>query len=229
MSTNTTLVPKYPISDEDMLELLKKYPFLKHSYFWKQEPDDVNKTDAENIESNWYKIWDGLGWENLWKNRYLPRLFKEYDSWDEETKKQFFITDTKEKFGELRIYCSFSTKNQLESIAGWLSNFTCQYCGAEPRENGKRVIWTTGGWITHLCKDCARKYLIKEVPEDKIEEELNSMKEIACTYGYKRFSEDGMIRVTFKETDDGWLEKDKVEKLNEQKERKLFLDSINAK
>ena len=43
---------KFPISDSDMLELLKKYPFLKMRNFWKQEPDDTYKTDAENIEHN---------------------------------------------------------------------------------------------------------------------------------------------------------------------------------
>ena len=32
---------KFPISDSDMLELLKKYPFLKMRNFWKKEPDDT--------------------------------------------------------------------------------------------------------------------------------------------------------------------------------------------
>lgn len=220
---------KYPISDEKMLELLKKYPFLKHRRFWKAEPDDVYDNDKDNIEHNKYKLWDGSGWEDLWKNRYLPRLFKEYDSWDEETKQHFYITDVKEKFGELRIYCSGYSDKHLESIAEWLSNFTCQYCGAEPRENGRRVIWTTGGWITHLCKDCARKHLIEEeVPEDKIEEELNEMKEIAYKYGYKQFGKDGVTSVTFKETNDGWLEKDKEEKLDEQEERRKFIASLRG-
>ena len=221
--------PKYPISDKDMLDLLSKYPFLKYHRFWKAEPDDVYDNDKDNIEHNKYKIWDGSGWEDLWKNRYLPRLFKEYDSWDEETKQHFYITDIKEKFGELRIYCSDYSDKNLESIAEWLSNFTCQYCGAEPREDGRRVIWTIDGWITHLCKDCARKHLIEEeVPEDKIEEELNSMKEIAYTYGFKRFSKDGITLVTFKETDDGWLEKDKEEKLDEQEEKRKFIASLRG-
>lgn len=222
---------KFPISDEKMLELLKKYPFLKMRNFWKAEPDDTFKTDEENIEHNKYKIWDGTGWEDLWKNKYLPRLFKEYDSWDEETKKHFFITDVKEKFGELRIYLSFYSKNDLESIAGWLSNFTCQHCGAEPRENGRRVIWTTGGWITHLCRNCAIEHLLHERTNwssVEIEKELNEMKEIACTHGYKRFGKDGVTLVTFKETEDGWLEKDKVEKLDEQKEREQFIDSLKG-
>ena len=127
---------KFPISDADMLALLGKYPFLKHRNYWKTVPDDCYHTDKENIEYNYYKYWDGSGWEDLWKNRYLPRLFKEYDSWDDKTKSGFFITDTKEKFGELRIYTSFSSGKSLESIAEWLSGYTCQHCGAEPRIDG---------------------------------------------------------------------------------------------
>ena len=38
--------PKFPISDEEMKVLLEKYPFLKHRYYWKPVPEDVNKTDA---------------------------------------------------------------------------------------------------------------------------------------------------------------------------------------
>jgi hypothetical protein len=208
--------PKFPISDEKMLELLNKYPFLKHRYYWKPVPEDVNKTDAENIENNWYKYWDGSGWEDLWKNRYLPRLFKLYDSWDEETNKRFCFTQVKEKFGDLRIYTSFSTDDRLESIASAISGWTCQYCGEEPRdEQGRRQIWTTGGWITNLCEKCAREHLIANgVPEDKVEETLEEMKTVQTKPdGYIQFSKDGDIRVTYKETEDGWYEVDEVVKL----------------
>ena len=222
--------PRYPISDSDMLALLKKYPFLKHRAFWKPEPDDVYATDAENIEHNKYKIWDGSGWEDLWKNRYLPRLFKEYDSWDEETRKRFYITDIKEKFGEMRIYTSGHTDERLESIAGDLSIYTCQYCGAEPREeSGTRVIWTTGGWITHLCRDCARKYLVdNNVPADKIEAELESMKDVCPGFGYTRYGKGKVVEVTYRETDDGWLEKDREIELDPEEEKRKFIAGLKG-
>lgn len=224
---------KFPISDSDMLELLKKYPFLKMRNFWKQEPDDTFKTDAENIEHNKYKIWDGSGWEDLWKNRYLPRLFKEYDSWDEETKANFFITDIKEKFGELRIYCSGYSDKNLESIAEWLSGFTCQYCGAEPRtEDGKRVIWTTGGWITHLCRNCAIDHLLHEnanLSSVEVEKQLNEMKTIQeKPFGFIRFSKDKDIRTTFKETSDNWLEVDHIEELDKDEFKKQFIAGLRG-
>jgi len=224
---------KFPISDSDMLELLKKYPFLKMRNFWKQEPDDTYKTDVENIEHNKYKIWDGSGWEDLWKNRYLPRLFKEYDSWDEETKANFFITDTKEKYGELRIYCSGYSDKNLESIAGWLSGFTCQYCGAEPRtEDGKRVIWTTGGWITHLCRNCAIDHLFHEngnLSSVEIEKQLNEMKTIQeKPFGFIRFSEGKDIKTIFKETSDNWLEVDHTEELDSEEFKKQFIAGLKG-
>jgi hypothetical protein len=225
--------PKFPISDSDMLELLKKYPFLKMRNFWKQEPDDTYKTDEENIEHNKYKIWDGTGWEDLWKNRYLPRLFKEYDSWDDETKKQFFITDTKEKYGELRIYTSFSSDKNLESIAEWLSGFTCQHCGAEPRtEDGKRVIWTTGGWITHLCRNCAIDHLLYEndnLSSVEVEKQLNEMKTVQeKSFGFIRFSKDKDTKTVFKETSDNWLEVDHIEELDSEEFKKQFIADLKG-
>lgn len=224
---------KFSINDSDMLELLKKYPFLKMRNFWKQEPDDTFKTDAENIEHNKYKIWDGSGWEDLWKNRYLPRLFKEYDSWDEETKANFFITDIKEKFGELRIYCSGYSDKNLESIAEWLSGFTCQHCGAEPRtDDGKRVIWTTGGWITHLCRNCAIDHLYHEnanLSSVEIENQLNKMKTIQeKPFGFIRFSKDKDIKTIFKETSDNWLEVDRIEELDKDEFKKQFIAGLRG-
>lgn len=222
--------PKYPISDDDMLELLRKYPFLKHRNFWEQNPSDIYKNDKDNIEHNKYKIWDGTGWENLWKNRYLPRLFKEYDSWDEETKNNFYITDIKEKFGGLRIYCQSYTSDRLESIAEAISEYTCQYCGAEPRtKEGKRVIWTTGGWITNLCEDCARKYLLDYgIQEDKIAEELENMKHECEGFGYRQYSKDRITKVTYKETEDGWLEKDQEIELDPEEEKKKFIADLKG-
>ena len=204
---------KFPISDEEMKVLLEKYPFLKHRYYWKPVPEDVNKTDAENIENNWYKYWDGSGWEDLWKNRYLPRLFKAYDSWSEEDKAQFCFSQVKEKFGELRIYTSFSTKDHLESIAEALSGWICARCGKEPRDQyGHRVIWTTAGWITHLCEECAKKELRDNgVSEDDLLDELDKMKTTQVKPdGFIQFSREGEIHTTYKDTPDGWYEIDKV-------------------
>ena len=208
---------KYPIDDKKMEELLEKYPFLKHRHFWKLEPDEVYGTLEENLEHNYYKYWDGTGWEDIWKNRYLPRLFKEYDSWDDDTKKKFYFSQVKEKFGTLRIYTSFSSDNDLETIAEWFSEYTCAKCGKEPRtEDGKRVIWTTRGWIMNLCEDCARKY-IENGYEDLADEDATvneTLKAIRHVkekpFGYIRSGKPRSKTVLFRETDDNWMEIDKV-------------------
>lgn len=224
---------KYPITDENMLDLLRKYPFLK---IRKLYGDGSNEylTDEENIENNYYKIWDGSGWENLWKNRYLLRLFKLYDSWDNEKKQQFNFTDIKEKFGTLRIYTSVHTDDRLENIAENISKYTCTECGKEPRtKDGKRVIWTTGGWITNLCRDCVRKYVLEnavdELPEEIIEQYVDNMKNVQeKPFGYKQYDQDSVKEVIYKETPDGWLEVDKIEYLDPEEEKKKFIESFKG-
>ena len=200
--------PRYPISDKDMLELLNKYPFLRYRDAVTDKPIYYGK--SKDLEYNYYKYWDGNGWEYLWKYKYLSRLFKEYDSWTESDKNQFRFLQVKEKYGSLRIYCSGHSNKNLESIAESLSSYTCEYCGAEPRdERGTRIIWrTTNGWITNLCKKCAAADLrANNVPEDKIEEELDKMKRVCQGFGYRQYGKK-RIEVIYKETPNGWLEID---------------------
>ena len=205
--------PKFPISDEEMKVLLEKYPFLCFKSWWSSKPKFTQKTIEERIEHNYYKYFDGSGWEDLWKNRYLPRLFKACDSWSEEDKAQFYFSQVKEKFGELRIYTSFSTKDRLERIAEALSGWICARCGKEPRDQyGRRVIWTAEGWITHLCEECAKKDLRADgVSEGDLLDELDKMKTTQVKPdGFIQFSHEGEIRTTYKDTPDGWYEVDKV-------------------
>jgi hypothetical protein len=220
--------PKYPIGDEEMLDLLSRYPFLKHRKEYGIGP--AYETDAENIAHNFYKIWDGHGWEDLWKNRYLPRLFKLYDSWDEDTKKRFLFLDVKEKFGEMRIYTSMSTgDDSLNEKACSLSSWICFDCGKEPRdEEGRRVIWTTGGWITNLCEECARRALSKGIRTDE-EDSLDEMKSVKTgPFGYTRFGKPDSIRVIYRETEDGWLERDRVETADPEVFKKQFIADMTG-
>ena len=205
--------PKFPISDEEMKVLLEKYPFLCFKSWWSSKPKFTQKTIEERIEHNYYKYFDGSGWEDLWKNRYLPRLFKACDSWSEEDKAKFYFSQVKEKFGELRIYTSFCAKDRLERIAEALSGWICARCGKEPRDQyGRRVIWTAEGWITHLCEECAKKDLRADgVSEGDLLDELDKMKTTQVKPdGFTQFSHEGEIRTTYKDTPDGWYEVDKV-------------------
>ena len=200
--------PKYSISDTEMQALLKKYPFLRYRNVWTDK--QLYHGKSQNIEHNYYKYWDNSGWEELWKMKYLPRLFKLYDTWDNAKKKAFRFHEVKEKYGTLRIYTSFDTG--LEFVTETLSGWTCEFCGKTPREDGKRVIWTTSGWITNLCEDCVRKQIEAnfDVKKIDIEKKLAEMKNVQeKPFGYTRYSKDILTTVLYKETEDGWLEKDK--------------------
>lgn len=204
---------KFPISDPQMFVLLSKYPFLKHNKFWTNGKEDIHAVyseDRENIEYNWYKIWDGHGWERLWKLYFMPRIFKLYDSWDDEKKSQFYFVDTKSKYGTLRLSTSFTLPDDMEFILEWMSEFICENCGAEPKdEEGHHIIYETSGWITHQCETCLRKYLnlaFEVMSEDAQAKSIQDMKRVALSFGYKRTSRDGSIVRRFKyNEDDDWL------------------------
>lgn len=147
----------YPVSDEYMIHLLSKYPFLSYENL------------RNNLDNNWYKIWDGSGWELLWKNRFMPRLFKVFDSWTAEEQANFRILDTKSKYGMLRLSTSAILPDDLEFILEQMSMFTCERCGAEPiDDNGQHYIYRTSGWIAHLCKDCADKINYYDIKLEKV-------------------------------------------------------------
>lgn len=195
---------KYPITDEKMKELLEKYPFLVYRNVFNDEKCFDEKKD---LEINYYKEWDGYGWEGIWK-KYLEKLFELYDNkWSEETKKHFQFTEIKEKYGQLRIYTSFTdTEENLENKAEMLSEWTCIKCGKQPRDSrGRHIIWRSYGWVGNYCRDCAKK-------EDK--ENYKSWrlvkKDLFRIHSFSKEKE----RFTFFDDDgNGWLKKIKIEEV----------------
>lgn len=147
---------------EEMKKLLEKYPFLIHRNIFSREA--CYQTEEENLEHNWYTEWNGYGWEKIWKE-FMQELFKEYDKLPDESKKEFSIYDTKEKYSTLRVYLSSYTEGmrEAESTLRFLSSVTCLHCGKQPRDSkGNHIIWKTKGWITNLCKDCFKKEVLKD-------------------------------------------------------------------
>lgn len=195
---------KYPITDEKIKELLNKYPFLVYRNVFSGEKCFDEKKD---LEVNYYKEWDGCGWEGIWKD-YLEKLFELYDNkWSEETKKHFQFTEIKEKYGQLRIYTSFTdTEENLENKAEMLSEWTCIKCGKQPRDSrGRHIIWRSYGWVGNYCRDCAKK-------EDK--ENYKSWrlvkKDLFRIHSFSKEKE----RFTFFDDDgNGWLKKIKIEEV----------------
>lgn len=149
--------------EEDIKTLLNKYPFLIHRNVFSREV--CYQTEEENLKHNWYNEWDGYGWEKIWK-RFMQELFKEYDKLPDKAKEKFAIYDTKEKYGTLRVSLSGYTEGmrEAESVLHFMSSITCQHCGKQPRDSkGNHLIWTTKGWITNLCKDCLKKYELRDM------------------------------------------------------------------
>ena len=66
----------------------------------------------------------------------------------------FEITQVKEKFGRLCVYCDGETEEtrRLVSEACERANKTCESCGTE--EN----VGRTSGWIATCCKKCHESY-----------------------------------------------------------------------
>lgn len=194
---------KIPISHDEMRVLLQKYPFLVIENFYDREP--VYKTEGEKISKNWYKEFDGYGWEDLWK-RYLKHLFEWYDQQSEDVKKSFHFTDVKEKFGELRIYTVGGGSEDLERIAEWLSSVTCQFCGNVTKdEEDPRwfKILRSGSWITNMCEECAKKHQREMVERDR----LDSLMVKVRTFGYRQHNKDGVRFVRCEDDGNSWLKK----------------------
>lgn len=105
---------------------------------------------------NWYDAWDNTGWEKIWK-RFLELVDKEYEKMSDEEKSKLTILETKEKYGELRVYVSGYNDeiNQLINEIEHISQYTCIDCGKQPiNENGHTICTFRSGWIVNLCKDC---------------------------------------------------------------------------
>ena len=63
--------------------------------------------------------------------------------------------------------------------------------------------------------------------EENYETALESMESVVDKFGFKRYG-NPTIMTTFKETDDGWLEVDKVEELDKEEARRQFISSLKG-
>lgn len=138
----------------------------------------------------WHTFWAKPLWKilNFWHDKVLQVLFciptwNEWEAvepgWNKAFGKQFLkelkqqliknkmlykwrITDIKEKWGRLQLYCNYGSKELYQIIHKYerLSWDYCIRCG-KPTE----VIST--GWISPYCKECAEKNHLKYVEKEK--------------------------------------------------------------
>ena len=106
----------------------------------------------QNLQSPYelFGVECGEGWNDL-----LKPLFEYIENYnkDKSEEEKIVIEQVKEKFGTLRFYCNFCTDelNKLIEEAEEKSSKTCELCGST------EDIGYTTGWITTMCRKCAKK------------------------------------------------------------------------
>lgn len=164
-------------------ELVEKYPFLAPKNVWTGEvieDYDYSITEADAFCEGWWKrfgipLCDDLK-DVLVRNDCLN---------------DFYFTQVKEKFGQLRLYDNGHPQEWGEHLMAWeyISEHTCIECGKFP------VPMRDYGWVSPWCDDCFRKahpdksedLLAKWSPKNK---DLPDGKPLDYLT-YARFSENG--------------------------------------
>ena len=156
--------------DYNEKELLEKFPFIRL----------VNAFTGEEIPNATFLSCVPNGWISVFV-AYCEEVLPVYNSWDNETKKKFYFTDVKEKYGTLRIYTSFYSDEMQK--ATWLaearSEVTCIDCGKQSKNSrGEHISYMTKGYILPYCKECAKKqfYSTKRIKEHFTKEKVKNNK-----------------------------------------------------
>ena len=109
-----------------------------------------------------YNKWEAVepGWNKAFGKQFLKELKQQLIK--DKMLYKWRITDIKEKWGRLQLYCNYGSKELYQIIRKYenLSWNYCIYCG-KPTE----VIST--GWISPYCKECAEKNHLKYVEKEK--------------------------------------------------------------
>jgi len=166
---------------EDYEEMMKQYPIL----FKQRFTDKTETCMCWGIEA-------GLGWYNSLNKccSYLEELNNIYYP---KYKISIQANQVKSKWAELRFYFSiiddeyYNSKDASEDhkkIIDMLYNISnalikqcedkcwdvCEWCGADG-EHGQNLVTTKGGWISRICKKCAKDSYDKEIKH--FDEEVN--------------------------------------------------------
>lgn len=221
-------------------EFAERYPFIQvrdyqgdlafydKDILYSKEVDSVEETDEGFPKINVvlkrrdihkgdpvleFYVDDFYGWTDIllcWAEKVKPI----FDSMPEETKKSFYVTEAKEKYGDLRLYLSgypnspYAKISEYTNMVEHLSTFTCLQCGKITKSsNGKKLLtWQHPGyWITFSCKKCAKIDFYKLIKGRGLSEEfqkkcihnLQSPVNVAWHQGgYKKIEGDWFARLT---------------------------------
>lgn len=139
-------------------EDLKKFRNKKTEEFFKIEPLNGRECNPDIPSSLFYitpigNPLEGIDVSKLW---YSTKSQQE----------SFEIFDSKSKYERLDVSVSGFTPEIMKLT--WdlehVSKFTCERCGAQPRDSrGNHIIWRTKkGWQEHYCKSCARYFCYQD-------------------------------------------------------------------
>lgn len=97
----------------------------------------------------------GDGWKEILKP--IFDYIEKYNQDKTNDDDKIAILQCKEKFGSLRVYTNFDTKELSKLIEGAERDSweTCEYCGSKER------VGHTSGWIMTMCYDCLKKMVVK--------------------------------------------------------------------
>ena len=155
--------PDVPYLNKLMIE---SFPFLMPRNRWTDRiPENFDYTHNEmySMPYGWARA---FGFEMLCE---LERALREEGILD-----QYRIMDIKEKYGTLRWYDNCASKRVFNIINKYcaMSIDVCIYCGA-------KSYYETPGWISYICKKCARKEIKKGLYKRK---HLTKIKDLKKEY-----------------------------------------------
>lgn len=176
-------------------ELAERFPFLQmRDYHGK--PAFYEETGEPILEGGVHD-W---GWSDIilcWAEKVRPI----YEQMSQDEKDEFYVTELKEKYGDMRLYLSCYPTGPFEKISEYttmvehLSTFTCINCGHLTKSSdGKKLFaWSTrGGWITITCKKCAKKDMFKS--KYRLHGKMTNKQEFS--HLYRKIKGDWFARIT---------------------------------
>lgn len=144
-------------------KLYNDYPELFYN-FKNDSTREITLMFGVECEDGWYSIIDNVCKELLRKSRIereKPKTAEEYEESLETFSSIPKIIQIKEKFGTLRVYLNYETKEQqiLLDEAQKLSSKVCEFCGST-----KEVKLSSSGWRKTLCPEHMKMFYGTENP-----------------------------------------------------------------
>jgi hypothetical protein len=94
------------------------------------------------------------GWKKAFGEQWAKDVQEAIDKLPINTKREAYILDIKEKFGQLRVFLSVFSEELEEVLKKYekISEQICHRCGKSKTEG-------FGGWFSYLCDDCEQELM----------------------------------------------------------------------